>query len=133
MARWVWGRSASAAYALDAAEKAKITAACEKVIADALIPRFLPKITPSDFNYPISISGRWHGKSYRFVTRYRSGFPENLGEEFDSPFARIEFVGPDRFDLGWFRHTGKWHTLERSITLARALGEISRGEVLAPC
>jgi hypothetical protein len=53
-------------------EKIAITAACERLIAGVLLPRHLPKITPTEFNYPIAIYGKWHGNKYRFVTRYRS-------------------------------------------------------------
>ena len=48
--------------------------------------------------------GKWHGAKYRFIQRYRSGFPENLGEEFDAPFARLEWISPDRFDIQWRCH-----------------------------
>lgn len=41
------------------AEKAAITAACEKLIAEVLRPRFLPEIHPAaTFNYPVAIEGR---------------------------------------------------------------------------
>jgi hypothetical protein len=66
-------------------EKARITAACERFIEQILKPRFLPAIVPTPFNYPVDIQGKWQGPRYRFIQRYRSGFPENLGEEFDAP------------------------------------------------
>jgi hypothetical protein len=31
---------------------------------DADMPRFLPTINPTQFNYPIDIRGKWHGTSY---------------------------------------------------------------------
>ena len=55
-----------------AGEKSVITATCEKFIVDVLKPRFLPKIRPTKFNYPIAIYGKWHGNKYRFITRYRN-------------------------------------------------------------
>jgi hypothetical protein len=70
-----------------AAEKSAVTAACQHLIDDFLKPRFLPTIRPTQFNYPVDILGKWHGTKYRFIQRYRSGFPENLGEEFDAPFV----------------------------------------------
>ena len=69
-----------------AAEKSAVTSACQNLIDDFLKPRFLPTIRPTQFNYPIDILGKWHGTKYRFIQRYRSGFQENLGEEFDAPF-----------------------------------------------
>src|SRR2546430_16004557 len=66
------------------AEKTAITVACQRFIDEFLKPRFLPVICPTEFNYPIDILGKWHGTRYRFIQRYRSGFPENRNEEFDS-------------------------------------------------
>jgi hypothetical protein len=59
------------------------------------MPRFLPTINPTQFNYPIDIRGKCHGNRYRFVQRYRSGQPETLGEEFDAPFTRLDWMSRD--------------------------------------
>lgn len=80
--------------AFSEAEKARVTSACQRLIDD-----FLLVIQPTQFNYPVDILGKWHGTKYRFVQRYRSGFPDNLGEEFDAPFARLDWVSRDRFDI----------------------------------
>ncbi|MDP6343343.1 MAG: hypothetical protein QF491_07410, partial [Alphaproteobacteria bacterium] len=87
-------------------EKRAIGRACEALIADVLKPNFLPEIRPTEYNYPIDIFGKWHGGKYRFIQRFRSDRPENaVDPEFDAPFARIEYVGRDYFDLSYFRHT----------------------------
>ncbi len=84
------------------AEKAAITAACERLIAEQLRPRFLPEIRPSTmFNYPVAIEGKWLGDKYRFFTRYRSDDPASLKTEFDAPFARLDYASRDCFDLMW--------------------------------
>jgi hypothetical protein len=80
------------------AEKSAVTSACQNLIDDFLKPRFLPTIRPTQFNYPVDILGKWHGTKYRFIQRYRSGFPENLGEEFDAPFARLDWISRNRFN-----------------------------------
>ncbi len=105
-------------------EKAAIIARCQSFIDTLLKPRFLPVIRPTTFNYPVDILGKWHGTRYRFLQRYRSGFPENLGEEFDAPFTRLDWIGPDRFDIQWHRHTGTWFRLHRDLSLASALKTI---------
>jgi hypothetical protein len=89
-------------------EKAQITAKCEQLIADVLIPRYLPEIRPTEFNYPIAIYGKWHGNKYRFITRYRSDHPSSLSPESEAPFARLEFASTDCFDLSYHRHNGEW-------------------------
>lgn len=107
--------------AFSEAERARVTAACERFIDEFLKPRFLPSIRQTEFNYPIDILGKWRGAQYRFIQRYRSGFPDNLGEEFDAPFARLDWISPDRFDIQWRRHTGAWFRLHRGLTLVKAI------------
>jgi hypothetical protein len=109
---------------LSQTEKAAITAACQRLIDEVLKPRFLPVIRPTEFNYPVDICGKWHGTRYRFIQRYRSGFPKNLGEEFDAPFTRLDWISPGRFDLQWHRHTGEWFCLDRGLSLTEALNTI---------
>jgi hypothetical protein len=113
-------------------ETALITAACQRFIDDVLKPRFLPTVHPTQFNYPVDIQGKWQGGRYRFIQRYRSGFPDNSGEEFDAPFVRLDWLSRDRFNIQWHRHTGAWFCLHRGKSLAQALKLIETDGVLHP-
>jgi hypothetical protein len=113
-------------------EKGAITAACERFLAEVLRPRFLPEIRPTSFNSPVAIMGKWHGNKYRFLQRFRSDDPEALEPEFDAPFARLEHVGRDCFDVSWHRHTGEWFCLYRAVSLAEALRLIESDGHLHP-
>jgi hypothetical protein len=131
--RGVWVR----VKALTPQEKADIATQCERVITDTLKPKFLPEIRPTEFNYPVDIFGKWRTSKYSFAVRYRSGFPENAGEEFDAPFARLDHC-EDRFeatlfDLMWMRHTGRWWLLYPSISLEDALHHIATDGFFVPC
>ena len=107
--------------------------ACEAFIDDVLKPRFLPEINPTAFNYCVDIFGKWHGGKYRFIQRYRSDAPENAdAPEFDAPFARLEYVGRDRFDISYFRHTDRWWTVFRGVTLAEALALLESEVIFHP-
>jgi hypothetical protein len=116
----------------DEAEKREIVAACEAFIRDVLKPRFLPGIRPTQWNYVVDIHGAWAAGRYRFIQRYRSGMEDNRGEEFDAPFARIDRMGWDRFDIDWMRHTGRWWRLHKGVTLAEALRILEADELLHP-
>lgn len=122
--------------ALKAEERAAASAACERFIVEILKPRFLPEIRPTNFNYPVDIFGRWRGGKYSFITRYRSGFPENAGEEFDAPFTRLDHqedcLSETRFDVLWRRHTGQWWRQHASVTLEDALHFIATEGLLQP-
>lgn len=117
-------------------EKSAIAAICDRFIADTLKPRFLPAIRPTEFNYPVDLFGKWRGNKYSFITRYRSGFPESRGEEFDAAFTRLdhveEHIGETRFDVMWHRHTGQWFRLYRGKTLKDALDIVAADELLWP-
>lgn len=129
--QWVWVRVPTASTP-SAQKKAAITAACERFMAEVLRPRFLPEIRPTSCNYPIAITGKWHGTKYRFVQRFRSDSPDALEPEFDAPFARLECVGPDRFDLSYYRHTGAWWRLYQTVSLTEALRLIETDGHLHP-
>lgn len=126
------GEQKSWARPLSKADKARISARCEEFIAGVLMPRFLPEIRPTPFNYPIALMGRWRGERFSFIQRYRSGFSENIGEEFDVGFARLDHVGGERFDLMWHRHTGQWLCLHPRLTLAEGLEAIETEELVQP-
>jgi len=121
---------------LSASDKAAVAATCARFIAEVLKPQFMPEIRPTEFNYPIDILGKWRGSKYSFVERYRSGFPHNLGEEFDIAFTRLDVVEQDRqgmrFDVMWHRHTGQWFRLYRSVPLDEALRLIETESLLQP-
>jgi hypothetical protein len=121
-----------------AEEKHAIVGACETFIREVLKPRFLREITPAEeigmtnWNYLIDIHGAWTAGRYRFMQRYRSAFPHNRGYEFDAPFARIDRMGPDLFDIKWMRHTGQWWPVYSGKTLAEALHILETDPVLRP-
>ena len=101
---------------------------------EAAVPR--PEIRPTEFNYPVDLHGRWRGRSYSFLTAIGSGFAENLGEEFDAPFVRLDHVEEklDRllFDVMWPRHTGRFWPLRSDVTLEEAFAIIEEEGLLWP-
>ena len=128
--RWVRVR------ALTPEEKAAVAAACDRFIVSFLKPRFLPEIRPTQFNYPVDIFGKWRGSRYSFITRYRSGFRDNAGVEFDAAFTRLdqaeERLTETRFDVMWHRHTGQWWRVNQAVTLEEALHLIETSPTLWP-
>lgn len=130
--QWIRTVLAARPAPVDDSEKQAIIIACEAFIRDTLKPRFLPEIRPTERNYVIDIHGVWAGGRYRFIQRYRSGHTHNCGAEFDAPFARIDRLGRDRFDIYWMRHTGKWWRLHVGVSLVEALRILETDEVLHP-
>ena len=131
--QWVYTGARAGGKGPSPSEKQEITAACENLINTFFIPRFLPEIQPTEFNYPIAIYDKWHGKMYRFITRYRSDRADAISPEFDAPFTRIEFVSKNHFDLSYMRHTDQWHRLFERLTLDEAVTTIKEMIHFHPC
>jgi hypothetical protein len=106
------------------------------IITDFFKPSYLPEIRPTSFNYQVDIFGWWRGSKYSFITRYRSGFPENADEEFDLAFTCLDHIEEDaaerRFNVMWHRHTGQWWRLHGKISVAQALRLIESDGLLHP-
>jgi hypothetical protein len=129
--QWIWAPKRIRSLPTDK-KKDVIVATCDKFVAEVLKPRFLPSIRPTRFNCPADIYGKWHGGIYRFVQRYRSGWPDNRGWEFEEPFARLDYLAGNRFDVMWHRHTGTWWRLYHSVSLAEAIRCIEKDGHLHP-
>ena len=78
-------------------EMLEITAACEHFIATVLVPRFLPRVEPTDYNYPVALKGAWHSGRYRFLTEYKCGGTNRTAEGFETPYVRLDYIARDRF------------------------------------
>jgi hypothetical protein len=114
-------------------EKAAIAARCDAFIATVLVPRFLPEIRRHpEFNTPIDLHGAWRGSAYRFLQTWQTSGRHGPVERFEVPFARLTYLGRDRFDLDWHRHTGQWWPLRRGLALEEALAEIEGNPILHP-
>ncbi|HEX7848923.1 MAG TPA: hypothetical protein VF485_04225 [Sphingomonas sp.] len=117
-------------------DKAAIGQRCDAFISGILLPRFLPEIRPTQWNYPIGLSGTWREAMYSFITRYRSGWDDNAGEEFASAWVRLdhdeESLTGHRFHIMWHRHTGQWFPYRFSTTLDEAQHMIETDPILHP-
>ena len=83
---------------------------------------------PGPFNYPIAVFSEWRGKAFYLNVRYRarSRRPE---DDFVVRHTRMTLTGFSRFELAYFRHTGKWFTVFRGLTAARhTCSQVGEGE-----
>ena len=55
------------------------------------------------------------------MAKYASPAPNRISPFFEVGFARLEFVGANKFDLAYFRHTGKWWPVFSGLTVDEAL------------
>ena len=103
-----------------------------KVKADSLIdnvlkPKYIkPPPEDNDFNYIVDIFSKWHRSYFYFCSKYNCPSPNAMAPSFNSNFARLEYVGGDKFNLAYMRHTGKWLEISFDLSLEECLDEIEK-------
>jgi hypothetical protein len=105
--------------------KALVDAKAKELVETVLQPKFiqLPPKNPR-FNYIIDVAAKWHGSSLYFVFTYACPGPTAISPTFEAKFARVEFVGNDKFNLSFMRHTGKWVVLYEHLALDECLDAV---------
>lgn len=104
--------------------KQAVTARAQELV-DEWKPKHIKK-PPKNyrFNYIIDLYTKWHRQFFYFCATYACPGPNALSPTFESCFTRIEYVGRNRFNLAYMRHTGKWWTTEFELTLDACLETI---------
>ena len=105
----------------------------DELVETVLIPRHV-KPPPEDdqFNYLVNIYTKWHRNYFYFCSTYNSPGPHAISPSFEDKFARLEFVGTDRFNLAYMRHTGKWWEVYPDLSLNECLNTIRDDPLFMP-
>ena len=123
---WTYRPAKPKAPAVPAHVKADVHAQAQHLIATVLGPEHIkPPPTNPRFNYLVAISSKWWRHYFYFTATYTVPGPNALVPSFEDPFARLEYVGGDRFHLAFHRHTGEWITVYRDLPLADCLTSIA--------
>jgi hypothetical protein len=122
---WVFSPPKAAKPAAPAGLKAEVEAKATALVSDYLKPQHV-KPPPKDdrFNYIIDIGTKWHGNAFYFFSTYACPGPNALSPTFESRFARMEYIGMNRFSLSYMRHTGKWDEVLTGLTVEQCLKSI---------
>lgn len=92
-----------------AKQKENISKQCEPLIEE-LKKNLQPIPEPQQFNHCVDVFTKWRGKYFYIMQKYKAG-ENGIKDYFDMGLARLEFYGENRFNLAYFRHTGKWEPL----------------------
>jgi hypothetical protein len=102
--------------------KRHVQATADRLVEEVLKPRYVqPPPDEPQFNYITDLSTKWHGSYFYFCSTYACPGPNALSPSFEARFARLEYVGGDRFNLAYMRHTGQWWEIYPDLSLEEAL------------
>jgi len=80
-------------------------------VVEELKKNLQPLPEPQKWNHCIDVFSKWRGNYFYIMQKYKVGGENRLKDFFDAGIARLEYYGEDRFNLSYFRHTGKWEPL----------------------
>lgn len=105
--------------------KAAVTSQVQAFIDSVLKPRHVepPPANPV-FNYLADIYCKWFRNYCYLCGKFVVPHPHALVPTFETRFARLEYVGNDRFHLSFMRHTGAWVEQYQHQSLAECLATI---------
>src|SRR5215203_3309696 len=106
---WVYSPPKPAKPRIPEALKAEVTAWGNELVETVLKPQHLrPPPENPQFNYLADIFTKWSRGYFYFCATYNTAGPHAIAPSFETRFARMEYIGSNRFNLAWMRHTGQW-------------------------
>lgn len=113
--------------------KAAVQEKADDLVQSFLKPTFI-KPPPEDYewNYIVDIDTLWYGNCLYFRSKYRVPSPHALSEYFEERFARLEYVGENKFNLAFKRHTEQWFEVDQELTLEDCLQRIHTDPLFQP-
>ena len=107
--------------------KHEVKAKTDSLIDNVLKPKYIkPPPEDNDFNYIVDIFSKWRGGYFYLCSKYNCPSPNAMAPSFNSNFARLEYIGGDKFNLAYMRHTGKWLDISFDLSLEECLDEIEK-------
>ena len=114
-------------------EKQLVTQKCDDLIEHEFKPKFIkPAPIDHDFNYLADIFSKWYRNYFYFCSIYNCPSPRAISPSFETRFVRLEYVGTDRFNVAYMRHTGQWWEILPNLTLEECLSEMRTNPLLQP-
>ncbi|HBI43351.1 MAG TPA: hypothetical protein DDY78_10925 [Planctomycetales bacterium] len=97
----------------------------KELIENVLKPKHvLPPKKGEQINYIIDIGAKWYRNYFYFFSTYACPGPNALSPSFESKFARMEYLGNDKFALYFMRHTGEWVGIYDALSVDESMKAI---------
>ncbi len=105
--------------------KTEVQTKADQLIETVLKPKHIqPPPEDNDFNYIVDLFSKWYRHYFYFCAKYCSPGPNAISPFFETKFARLEYVGDNRFHLSFMRHTDEWIQLYPNVSLGECLAAV---------
>ena len=95
------------------------------LIESTLKPKHLElQSVNSSHNFLTDIYSKWYGNSFYFCAKYDSPGENAISPSFEIKFARLVYVGKDKFNLSYMRYNDKWFELHTELSSQECLNAI---------
>jgi len=120
--QWTWTPSKTDKPKVPDDLKKEVQTKADDLVANVLKPLYIqPPPEGSEWNYPIDIWTKWNRSFFYFTSTWANPGPNRIAATFESPFARMEYIEDGRFNLAYFRHTGKWVEIFTDLSMNECL------------
>lgn len=122
---WMYSPPKPPAPKVPAGFKDEVQRQANELVTSTLRPRYI-KPPPKDnrFNYVVDIFTKWYRHYFYFCATFCSPGPNAIAPSFEERFARMEYIGGDRFNLAFMRHNGQWVDIYHSVSLQECLESV---------
>ncbi len=94
----------------------------DEIIENVLKPKHIkPPPTDNDFNYLVDIYSKWYRNYFYFCAKYNCPSPNAISPSFETKFARMEYVGNEKFNLSYMRHTEQWWEIYQELPMLESI------------
>ncbi len=94
----------------------------DEIIENVLKPKHIkPPPTDNDFKYLVDIYSKWYRNYFYFCAKYNCPSPNAISPSFETKFARMEYVGNEKFNLSYMRHTEQWWEIYQELPMLESI------------
>ena len=131
--QWVYAPAKSPKPAVPDHIKAEVQKKADEFVDAFLKPNFIkPPPEDTQLNYIVDIYAKRYRSYFYFCSKYCCPAPTAITDYFEAKFVRLEYVGNERFNLAYMRHTEQWEEIFQDLTLDQCLEAIQDIPTLHP-
>jgi len=130
---WVYSPPKSPKPKVPQALKSEVSEKATQLIESILKPTYIKQPSKDNrFNYVVDFYTKWYRSYFYFCSKYACPGPSAISPFFESRFARMEYVGDNKFNMAFLRHTGEWIEILEALSVDKCMDAVSDGGYFQP-